>query len=157
VLLDGVEQGHALEPVAAGLGTLLLGHPAGVDGLLDGADDEADAELGHPLVAVGDDLGEVVAGVDVHEGERDAAGPERLLCEAGHDDRVLAAAEQQAGLLELGRDLTHDVDGLVFESVQVAPVGRGHRHPHVVDRVVGDGHDGASGGRFRRSGRLGGG
>ena len=85
------------------------------------------------------------------------AGPERLLGEAQHHDRVLAAGEQQHRALELGRDLTDDVDRLGLESVQVAPVGRGHRHPRVVDRVVGDGHDGASGGRFRRSGRLGGG
>ena len=63
--------------------------------------------------------GKLWPGVDVHEREREAAGPERLLGQAQQHDRVLAAAEQQDGPLELGGDLAHDVDGLALERVEV--------------------------------------
>ena len=51
--------------------------------------DAAVAELDH--------LREVVAGVDVHDREREARGPERLLGQSQQDDRILAAGEQQTG------------------------------------------------------------
>ena len=73
--------------------------------------DEPVAELDH--------LGEVVAGVDVHDREREAPGPERLLGQAQQHDRVLAAAEQQHRPLELGRDLADDVDRLGLERLEV--------------------------------------
>jgi hypothetical protein len=69
--------------------------------------DLAIAELDH--------LGEVVAGVDVHDREREAPGPERLLGQAQEDDRVLAAREQEHGPFELGRDLAEDLDRLGLE------------------------------------------
>ena len=65
-------------------------------------------------------LGEVVPGVHVHHRERDRRRPERLLGQAQQHDRVLAAAEQQHGPLELGGDLADDVDRLGLEDVQVA-------------------------------------
>src|SRR3712207_8860395 len=74
------------------------------------------------LYAAGDevgDLGELVAGRDLHEREREAPGAERLLGDAQQHDRVLAAAEQQHGALELGGDLAHDVDRLALERVEV--------------------------------------
>src|SRR5690606_2002031 len=70
VLLDGLEQRHGLQAVAAGAGAGLLDDLAGVDGLLDAGDDQPQAQLGHPAVAELDDLGEVVPGVDVHDRER---------------------------------------------------------------------------------------
>ena len=48
---------------------------------------------------------------------------ERLLGEPDEHDRVLAAAEQQRGLLALGRDLAHHVDGLGLERAQVRERG----------------------------------
>ena len=45
--------------------------------------------------------------------------PERLLGQAQHHDRVLAAGEQQHRPLELGRDLADDVDRLGLELVEV--------------------------------------
>ena len=129
VLDDGVEQRRGLQAVAAGARTLLLDHAAVVDALLHGGHDELHAELGDAAVAELDDLGEVVAGVDVHHRERDAAGPEGLLREAEHDDRVLAAGEQQDRTLELGRHLPHDEDGLVLELVEMGALRRGHQLP----------------------------
>ena len=97
----------------------LLDDAALVDRLLHGGDDQPLAELGDAPVAVLDDLGEVVAGVDVHQREREAAGPERLLGQAQQHDRVLAAGEQQHRALELRGDLAHDVDRLGLEGAQV--------------------------------------
>ena len=104
----------------------LLGDPAGVDRRLDRADDELGAELGDPAVPVVEDLGEVVAGVDVHQREGEPGGPERLLGDLQHHRGVLAAREQEHGVLELGRDLPEDVDRLGLERVEMRD--RGVRH-----------------------------
>ena len=64
-------------------------------------------------------LREVVAGVDVDDREREAAGPERLLGQAQQNDRILAAAEQQRRPLEDGRGLAEDVDRLRLELGEV--------------------------------------
>ena len=116
--LDRVQQGHGLQPVARGVRALLLDSP-GVDRVLNRRDDQLLAELGDPAVAELEHLGEVVAGVDVHHRERQAAGPERLLRQAQQHDRVLAAREQQDRPLELGGDLAHDVDRVGLEPLQV--------------------------------------
>ena len=52
-------------------------------------------------------------------GNGSVARPERLAREVQQDDRVLAAAEQQHGLLELRRHLADDVDGLGFELIEM--------------------------------------
>ena len=119
MLLDRVEQRRGLQLVAAGEPAGLLDDPARVDRVLHRGDDEPDTELGDPPVAEVDGLGEVVPGVDVHDGERDLRRPERLLGQPQHDDRVLAAGEQQHRPLELGGDLAEDVDGLGFEQVEL--------------------------------------
>ena len=61
-----------------------------------------------------------MSGVDVHDRERQPAGPERLERQVQHDDGVLAAGEQQHRPLELGGHLPDDVDGLGLERPQVA-------------------------------------
>ena len=119
VLLDGVEQRDRLQPVARGARPALLGHAARVDRVLHRRHDQALAELGDPAVAELDRLGEVVARVHVHHGEREAGGPEGLLGQAQQHDRVLAAREQQHGPLELGGHLAEQVDGLGLERAQV--------------------------------------
>src|SRR5205814_7838262 len=60
--------------------------------------------------------------------ERDRPRGERLLRQAEHHDRVLAAGEEQDRPLELGHHLAHDEDRLGFEGVQVghAVGGLGH-------------------------------
>ena len=77
-------------------------------------------------VAVVDDLGEVVTGVDVHQRERKARRPERLLGQPQHHRGVLAAREEQHRALELGRDLTHDVDRFGLERVEMSESGFRH-------------------------------
>ena len=119
VLLEGVEQGDRLEPVARRAGAVLLDHPAGVDRLLHGGHDQARVELLDHPVAVLHDLGEVVARVHVHHGERQAGGMEGLAGEMKQDGGVLAAREQQHGALELRRDLADHVYGLGLEGPQV--------------------------------------
>ena len=119
MLLDRVEQRRRLQAVARRPRAGLLRDAPGVDRLLHRRDDQPLAELGDAAVAKLDDLGEVVARVDVHQREREATRPERLLGEAQQHDRVLAAAEQQHGLRQLGGDLAHDVDRLGLERLQM--------------------------------------
>ncbi len=111
VVLDRVEQRRRLELVAR----RRVLHAAALDRLLHGGDDR----VRHVAVAEADDLGEVVPGVDVHDRERDVARPERLARQVQEHDRVLAAAEQQHGPLELGGDLADDVYGFGFELLEV--------------------------------------
>ena len=53
--------------------------------------------------------------VNVHDRKREAAGPERLLCDPKQHERVLSSREEQYRTLELGGDLAHDCDRLCFE------------------------------------------
>src|SRR5207302_9486643 len=63
--------------------------------------------------------------------------PEGLLGDVEHDDRVLAAAEQQDRALELGRDLTEDVDRLRLERLQMSQLIRGCGHRTIIGYRVG--------------------
>src|SRR5690606_37059967 len=90
---------------------------------------------GDGAVAVGEDLGEVVPGVHVQQGEGDGRGGERLQRQVQHEDGVLAAGEEDHRLLELARHLAEDVHGLGLEGVQV---GEGVRS----GRALPDGGDG---------------
>ena len=119
VLLDRVEQRRRLQAVARRARPGLLDDAALVDRLLHRRDDQPLVELAHAAVAELDHLGEVVPRVDVHDRERELAGPERLLGEPQQDDRVLAAREEQHRPLELRRDLAEDVDRLGLEVVEV--------------------------------------
>src|SRR6185436_7312240 len=72
VLGHRVEERRRLQLVARRARSCLLDHAALVDRLLHRGDHQALAELGDAAVAELDRLGEVVAGVDVHEREREA-------------------------------------------------------------------------------------
>ena len=93
-VFDGVEEGGGLEVVAAGVVAFFFDDSAGVDAVLDGSDEEVDAEVFDEGVAEGEGFGEVVAGVDVEEGVGDGGGLEGFLAEVGKHDAVLAAAEK---------------------------------------------------------------
>ena len=115
---DGVEQRLGLQRVAGAVGP--LAQPAVVDPVLHRGDLEAQPEPLDGGVAVGEHLGEVVAGVDVQHRERDRGRPERLRRDVQHDDGVLAAAEEQHRPLELGGDLADDEHRLALEDVELA-------------------------------------
>ena len=121
MLGDGIEQGDRLQRVPRRAEAADVADPAAGDRLLDGGDEQIDFELLDGAVAELDDLLEVVAGVDVHHGERDARREERPLGEVEHHDGVLAPGEQQDGALALGGDLADDRDRFVLEA------GRGDR------------------------------
>ena len=151
---DGLEQRLGLQRVAGAVGA--LAQPAVVDPVLHRGDLEAQPEPLDRRVAVGEHLGEVVAGVDVQHRERDRGRPERLRRDVQHDDGVLAAAEEQHRPLELGGDLADDEHRLALEHVELArapagrPAGRrsvgGHvgRHGERLGQGVGGGHEGSS-------------
>lgn len=117
VLPDGAEQRHGLDRVAS---LRWLDDAACVDVLLNRGDHQAHPMLGDQLIAGGDHLVEVVAGVDVHHRERQPTGPERPQRQVQHDDGVLAAGEQQNGPLEFGGHLPDDVDRFGLQRAQVA-------------------------------------
>lgn len=101
MLVDRVEQRLGLQGVAQPVGA--LAQASVVEVVLDARDLEAQTEALDRGVAVLEDLGEVVAGVDVEHREGDRRRPERLGGEVEHDDRVLATAEEQDGSLEARR------------------------------------------------------
>ena len=128
MLGDGVEQRDGLQRVTRGAEPGALLHAAGVDRGLHRGHDQLDAELGDGAVAEGDDLVEVVPGVDVHHRERDAGGEERPPGEVEQHDGVLAAGEQQDRPLALGGDLAQDADRFVLEPGGARAVAGGGAH-----------------------------
>ena len=119
VLLDGVEQRGGLQLVAAGVVARLLAHLPCVNRFLNAAHYQARAESRHQLVAVGDGLGKVVAGVDVQKRKRDAGRIEGLARQMRHHYRVFAAREEDDRPLELLGHLAQDVDGLGLQLVEM--------------------------------------
>ncbi len=68
--------------------------------------------LGYQGVPVLDGLIEVVAGVDVDQGEGHLGGCEGLGGQMHHQNGVLPPAEEEDRPLELGGHLPHQEDGL---------------------------------------------
>ena len=139
MLVDRVEQRGRLDPVPR---AALPGvhHAARVDRCLHRGHDEARPGRRGLSVPVRDDLVEVVARVDVHDGEREERGGERLDREVQQHRGVLAAAEEQDGSLALRGDLSDDEDGVRLEKVEVVDPRRALR---VVRRCRGVGrHEG---------------
>ena len=83
------------------------------------------AHLGRAPVAVFDDLGVVVAGIDVQQGKRKTAGTEGFFGQAQQADRILAAREEQGRVAALAGDFAQEVDGFRLEPVEVGEVGGG--------------------------------
>ena len=121
MLADRVEQRGRLEAVA-GLALAGVGDAAEIDRVLDTGHDQPLAEFGDPGVAVGDDLGEVVPGVDVHDREREPPRPERLHGQVQQHGGVLAAAEEEDRSLRLRSDLAQDEDRVGLEEREMIRV-----------------------------------
>ena len=100
-----------------------------VDVVLHGGHDQAHAELARPRRSRNSMTSAKLWPVSTCiTGNGNRAGRERLLREAQHDDRVLAAGEQQHRPLELGGHLADDVDGLGLEGPQVGELVGRDRH-----------------------------
>ncbi len=132
LLLDASQQGDGLQPVAAGPRPGLLAPSARRRCRPARWPRRGGRRPAPPSRSRNaSDLGEVVAGVDVHHRERAPGRAERLHGQVQHDDRVLAAGEQQHRALELGRHLADDVDRLGLEGAEVGElVGGGHGTDH---------------------------
>jgi hypothetical protein len=118
-----VEQRDRLQPVAAGARPDVFHYATLVDGLLHAGNHQPHAPVAHQLVAVFDDLGEVVAGVHVHHRKRQACRREREHSEVQQHRAVLAAAEQQHRVLALGGHFADDGDGFVGERIEMGSRG----------------------------------
>jgi hypothetical protein len=106
-------------------------------------DDEAGSDEADEVVAVGDGFGEVVAGVDVEEGEGHASRVEGFASEPCHDDGVFTAGEEEGWVAELCGGFAEDVDGFRFQLLEVTDLvavegghgGKGwRRFRHAYDR-----------------------
>ena len=124
ILVHRIQQHRSLNPIPRT--TSGLGYQSTRDGLRHAGHDQLQPELVDPPVPILHDLGEVVAGVDVHHRERDPPRRERLLRQPQHHDRVLAAREQQHRALELGDHLPHHEHALRFERVEMRYLERRH-------------------------------
>ena len=107
---DGIEQGRGLQAVARGHRTRIGDAPL-IDGVLHLRHDEPGPFGLHLGVAVREYLVEIVARVDVQNGEGDPAGLECFCGQVQEDGGVLAAAEEEHGPLGLGGHLADDEDG----------------------------------------------
>ena len=116
---DSFDQRHGLQRVAGAVRA--LHEVPAVDPVLHLGDAQPHPVLGDDGVAELDDLREVVARVNVQQLNRHRRGRERAARQLQHHARVLAAGEQQPDLVKLPRHLAQDMDGLVF---QVLEVGR---------------------------------
>ncbi len=83
-------------------------HAAGADRLVQRTHDQRQAGVARHPVAEGDHLGKILLGVDVQQRHRRALGEERLLREAQHDRRILAAGHNKAVPLEVLSVLSGD-------------------------------------------------
>ena len=116
-----VEQRGGLQPVAAGPRAGLLDRPGRRrSSSCTEADDEPDAELARPPRSRNSmTSGKLWPVSTCITGNGMRAGQNAFVGEVQHDDRVLAAGEQQHRALELGGDLADDVDRLGLERPQV--------------------------------------
>ncbi len=107
----------------ARVGFLAQAHGAALDGIFHMAHHQARAKLGHALVTEADHFRVIVAGVDMHQRERQfglaLAQAEGLERQVQHDDGVLAAREQQGRVAALRHHLADDVDRFRLELVEV--------------------------------------
>ena len=116
------------------------------DRILDGAYDQPLSQLRGTSITECDDFRKVVAGVDMEEGKREAARPERLFSEAQQHQGILAAREEQGRVTALARNFAQDMDRLGFEPAEVMRIG-GRRFQRVAYRGFEEGditHDTAS-------------
>ena len=113
LVFNRLDEGDGLQRVACAVGTLV--EFAAVDPILNLSDAKGDAGAGGDRVAEREDLGKVVAGVDVEEFEGDRRGGECAAGEFQDDDGVFAAGEQNGAAVCLAGGLPDDVDAFRFE------------------------------------------
>ena len=82
-------------------------------------DDQFCPDGGNKVVAELNHFMELIARIDVQQGERDFAGKERLLGQPDHNRRVLADGIQHHRVLKFGGDFANDLNALGFEQVQM--------------------------------------
>ena len=109
--VSGAEQHGNLQLVAADLSGCRVRETLG-DGFVHGANNQLCAEFVCAPVAKLDQLGKLMAGLDIQKRHRYVGRPERLFREAQQADGVFAAGKEQDGAFKLGGDFTHDVNRL---------------------------------------------
>ena len=115
VLGKGIQQGNRLQLIAGGAVSFLFHDLSLINGLLDRADNQLSPQFLDQSVAIGQRLGEIVTGIDMDQGERQSGWIECLIGQIRQDDGILPSGKEDTRVLELGRDLPEDIDGLCLQ------------------------------------------
>ena len=132
VRIDRIEQRGRLQAIAR-RARARVSDPTLIDGVLHARHNQSGTFGLDLCVPVFEDLGEVVPGVHVEDGEGDLSRLERLGGQMQENRRVLAPAEEQDGAFRFGRHLADDEDGQGLQEIEVAegvlhrPDQGGHR------------------------------
>jgi hypothetical protein len=114
-----VEKSLGLEQTAAALGSEADGICSIGEGLFVAPDDQLQTELGGVAIAEFEHLAELVAGVNVQQGEGNWAGVKGFLREAEHHGGVFTDGVEHYRVLKLRGDLAEDVNALSLEELDV--------------------------------------
>ena len=117
LLRNGLHQGHGLQRITGMVGPFPEVTP--VNPILDVGDPEAGAGAGHQLVTKVNDLGKIMAGVDMEQFERNGGGGE---CAAGqliHHHGILTPRKQEGHIIALAGNLPENMDRLILQGFQM--------------------------------------
>ncbi|CAI8424882.1 MAG: Uncharacterised protein [Cryomorphaceae bacterium] len=99
-----------MECISRGIDTGLFDYGTFIDRFLYRSYHELNAEVLDELVSEGHGFWKVVTRIDVNEWERNLRWEKSLAGQVGHDDAVFTTRKEDGWIIELGKDLTNDVD-----------------------------------------------
>jgi len=119
VFFNGVKQGNGLQYVTAGVVAAFFNCTAFIDAFLYRSDHQPGSQFFNQVVSVFKGFFKVVAGVNVHQGERDFLRPEGFSGHMDHYDRVFTSREKEPRIFKLRSDFAHDENRFIFELPEV--------------------------------------
>ena len=113
-----VEQRHSLQRVATCPWPGHIGNAPRVDRRLNRPDYELHTHVGNTSIPKLDHFCKVVAGINMHDRERNAGGGKSPHSQMQHHDRVFTPRKQQNWAFKLGSHLSNDRDRLINQATQ---------------------------------------
>ena len=80
---------------------------------------EAGTGAGHQLVTKINDLGKIMASVNVEQFERNGGGGERAAGQLIHHHGILTPRKQEGHIIALAGNLPENMDGLILQGFQM--------------------------------------
>ena len=90
-----------------------------VNPILDVGDPKAGAGAGHQLVTKLNDLGKIMASINVKQFERDGGGSKRAAGQLIHHHGILTPREQEGHIIALASNLPENMDRLILQGFQM--------------------------------------